>query len=73
MKPVYAHRLAVNLPRNRYSREDVKKMNNILISDKKIQRNYTGLNGRNICFQFPTEKEKEDFKTHIISFMDNCI
>ena len=51
----------------------LKKMNNILVSDKKIQRNYTGLNGRDICFQFPTEKEKEDFKTHIISFMDNCI
>ncbi len=61
MKPIYEHRIMVAIPRT-ISRETIKKLDKIMEADLRTSKNYTGLVGRNMCFQFQTEVEKVRFR-----------
>jgi hypothetical protein len=65
MKPNFDHRLAVNMPRSKFCRKTVNKIDKIMHRDKRTSQYYTGLAGRNLCFQFPTSELLADFERHI--------
>lgn len=61
MKPTFNHTVGVELPRNMFSREQVKQMDNFNKSHEDIKPYYTGLVGRRMCFAFPDEETKQQF------------
>ena len=65
-KPIFEHRISVELCRSKFSREAIKRTDKIFKTDKRVSKNYTGVAGRRLCFQFETIEEKEKFKTTIL-------
>lgn len=59
-------RAGIDLPRNTFSRSFIKQLDSILKA--KAPKNYTGLAGRRICFQFVDEKQRDGFMEKMQDF-----
>lgn len=61
MKQTFTHTVGVELPRNMFSREQIKNMDKIYSTHQNVKPYYTGLVGRRMCFAFPDEETKIEF------------